>query len=211
MSTAPQAPLRVYLIRHGQTAWSISGQHTGRTDIALTAHGEDEARELRPRLEKITFARVLCSPLQRARRTCELAGLGGKAEIEADLAEWDYGTYDGKRSQDIRKDRPGWILFRDGCPEGEMPNAVAARGARLIGRLNLMQGNVALFSHGEFLMALAALWIDLPVIEGQHFLMGTASLGILGHNPAHPDVPVIALWNALPEDDCSKGVNPCVS
>jgi probable phosphoglycerate mutase len=196
--TAPKTPPRIYLIRHGQTEWSISGQHTGRTDVALTVRGEDEARELRPWLAKIAFANVLCSPLQRARRTCELAGLGGQAEIEPDLAEWDYGDYEGRRSPDIRKERPGWNAFRDGCPGGEMPEQIAARAGRLMERLNAMQGNVALFSHGEFSLALAARWIGLPVIEGQHFLLATASLSILGYNPAHSETPVIALWNASP-------------
>jgi probable phosphoglycerate mutase len=198
MIPAPKAPPRVYLVRHGQTEWSVSGQHTGRTDIALTPHGEDEARELAPWLGKIAFSHVLCSPLQRARRTCQLAGLGGQAELEPDLVEWDYGDYEGRRSPDIRKERPGWNAFRDGCPGGEMPDQIAARAGRLIARLGAMWGNVALFSHGEFSLALAARWIGLPVIEGQHFLLGTASLGILGSNPAHPEVPVIALWNAPP-------------
>ena len=198
MIPARNAPLRVYLVRHGQTEWSMSGQHTGRTDIALTAQGEAEARELAPWLDKIAFRHVLCSPLRRARRTCELAGLGSQADIEPDLAEWNYGDYEGRRSPDIRKDRPGWNAFRDGCPGGEMPDQIAARADRLIARLHAMEGNVALFSHGEFLLALAARWIGLPVIEGQHFLLGTASLGILGCNPAHPEVPVIALWNAPP-------------
>ena len=189
---------RIYLIRHGQTAWSISGQHTGRTDIALTARGEEEARELRPWLGKIAFAQVLSSPLQRARRTCELAGLGGQAEIDSDLLEWDYGDYEGRLSPDIRKERPGWNAFRDGCPGGELPDQIGARAGRLMARIRAMQGNVALFSHAEFSLALAARWIGLPVIEGQHFLLGTGSLSVLGYNPAHPEIPVIALWNASP-------------
>ena len=196
--TAAQMPPRIYVIRHGQTEWSISGRHTGRTDIPLTAHGEDEARALRPWLFRIGFAHVFCSPLQRARRTCELAGLDGHAEIEPDLAEWDYGDYEGRRSADIRIGRPGWNTFRDGCPGGEMPEQVVARADRVVARLTALQGNVALISHGEFSLVLAARWIGLPVMEGQHFLLGTASLGILGGNPAHPEVPVIALWNASP-------------
>ena len=188
----------LYLIRHGQTAWSLSGQHTGRTDIPLTTHGEDEARELVPWLQHTQFGRVLTSPRQRARRTCELAGLGQEAEIEPDLAEWDYGDYEGKLSTDIRKERPDWNAFRDGCPHGEMPAQISFRADRLIARLCTMDGNIALFSHGEFGMALAARWIGLPVIEGQHFQLDTASLNILGFNPSHPEVRVIALWNATP-------------
>ncbi len=195
MSPSP-APLQVYLVRHGQTEWSMSGRHTGRTDIALTAHGEDEARQLLPWLGKITFGHVLCSPLRRARRTCELAGLGQQAEIDPDLAEWDYGSYEGRRSPDIRAERPGWNAFRDGCPGGELPDRIGARADRLIERLRAWEGNVALFSHGEFSLALAARWIGLPVLDGEHFLLGTASFGILGYNPAHPEMPVIALWNA---------------
>jgi broad specificity phosphatase PhoE len=196
--TTTPTRLQIYLVRHGQTEWSMSGQHTGRTDIALTAHGEDEARQLVPWLGRITFRQVLCSPLQRARRTCELAGLGGHPEIDPDLAEWDYGKYEGRRSPEIRKERPGWNAFRDGCPGGEMPDQIAARADRLMKRVRALEGNVALFSHGEFSLALAARWIGLPVLDGEHFLCGTASLGILGYNPAHPEMPVIALWNASP-------------
>jgi broad specificity phosphatase PhoE len=194
----PKNLLSLYLVRHGQTEWSVSGQHTGSTDIALTAHGEDEARALNPWLKRVQFGLVLTSPLQRARRTCELAGLGRQAEIEPDLAEWAYGDYEGRRSADIHQARPDWNVFRDGCPHGEMPAQVCNRADRLIARLCALQGNVALFSHGEFGLALAARWIGLPVLEAQHFTIGTASLGILGYNPAHPDVRVIALWNAMP-------------
>jgi len=190
--------LRIYLVRHGQTAWSLSGQHTGRTDIPLTAQGEDEARHLHPWLGRIVFDLVLCSPLQRARRTCELSGLANQAETEPDLAEWNYGGYEGRCSQDIRKEQPGWNAFRDGCPSGEMPDHIAARADRLIARLRALEGNVALFSHGQFAMALAARWIGLPVLDGQHFWLGTAALGILSYNPAHEETPVIALWNVSP-------------
>ena len=190
--------LQLYFIRHGETAWSLSGQHTGRTDIPLTAHGEDEARKLGPRLREIQFARVLTSPRQRARRTCEFAGLGPAAEIEPDLAEWDYGDYEGQRSVDIRKGRPDWNVFRDGCPRGEMPAHVSDRADRLIAHLRALDGNVALFSHGQFGCALAARWIGLPTIEGQHFALGAASLSILGHEPSRSEVRVIALWNAAP-------------
>ena len=198
MMSALHPPLSLYFIRHGQTEWSLSGQHTGRTDIPLTAQGEDEARQLVPWLRPIHFTRVLTSPRQRARRTCALAGLGARAEIEQDLQEWDYGDYEGKLSSDVRKQRPGWDVFRDGCPGGEMPDQVTARADRLIAHLGTMEGDVALFSHGEFGLALAARWIGLPVIDGQHFVLGTASLSILGYNPAHPELRAIALWNASP-------------
>jgi broad specificity phosphatase PhoE len=190
--------LSLHLIRHGQTEWSLSGQHTGRTDIPLTPRGEGEARALIPWLGQIQFARVLTSPRQRARRTCELAGLDQQAELEPDLAEWDYGDYEGKVSSKIRKARPDWNVFRDGCPGGEMPAQVSNRADRLIMHLCALQGNIARFSHGEFGLALAARWIGLPIAEGQHFTLGTASLSILSFNPAHPDVRVITLWNATP-------------
>jgi broad specificity phosphatase PhoE len=198
VTPAPRALLSLYLIRHGQTEWSLSGQHTGSTDLPLTARGEDEARELIPWLRQVHFGLVLTSPRQRARRTCELVGLGHEATIEPDLAEWDYGDYEGKLSSDIRKQRPEWNVFRDGCPGGEMPAHVSRRADRLIARLCAMNGNVALFSHGQFGPALAARWIGLQVVEGQHFLLGTASLNILRYDPAHPEVRVIALWNAAP-------------
>ncbi len=188
----------LYLVRHGETAWSISGQHTGRTDIPLTAKGEDEARRLIPWIAPVQFARVFASPRQRAQRTCELAGLGHLAEPEPDLAEWDYGDYEGKLSSDIRTGRPNWNIFRDGCPGGELPEDVSSRADRLIARLGTMAGNIALFSHGQFGMALVARWIGLPVSEGQHFPLGTASLNILGHDLHHPEVRVVTLWNATP-------------
>ncbi len=198
MSQTKPSPLRLHLIRHGETEWSLSGQHTGRSDIPLTAHGEDEARSLIPWLSRIRFARVLCSPRQRAQRTCELAGLGTGFQTEPDLAEWDYGDYEGRRSADIHKDNPGWVIFRDGCPGGESPGQVAARADRLIAGLRGLDGNVALFSHGHFSAVLAARWIGLPIMEAEHLSLSTASLSILGHAPSHPDVPVLALWNATP-------------
>jgi probable phosphoglycerate mutase len=145
MSAAQKSILSLYLIRHGQTAWSLSGQHTGRTDIPLTTHGEDEARGLMPWLARVRFSRVLTSPRQRAKRTCELAGLGQRAEIEPDLAEWDYGDYEGKLSSNIRIVRPDWNAFRDGCPGGEMPAQISARADGLIATLCTMDGNVAPF------------------------------------------------------------------
>jgi len=196
--SATQSGPQLYFIRHGETEWSRSGQHTGNTDIPLTANGEDEARALRPWLQQIPFTFVLTSPRQRARTTCTLAGLGGEAEIEPALSEWDYGDYEGRRSDDIRSQRPGWTVFRDGCPSGETPAVISNRADLLIARLLLMAGNVALFSHGQFGAVLAARWIGLPVIKGQHLLLGPASLSILGNNPSHPDVRMISLWNASP-------------
>ena len=198
MNPAQKKVLSLYLVRHGQTEWSLSGQHTGSTDIPLTAHGEDEARALIPWLGQVQFDLVLTSPQQRARRTCELVGLAQEAEIEPDLMEWDYGDYEGKLSSDIHKERPQWNVFRDGCPDGEMPDQVSDRADRLIKRFAIMEGNIALFSHGEFAPALAARWIGLPVAKGQHFPLDTASLSILSYHPVHPEVRVLALWNATP-------------
>ena len=157
------APLRLYYVRHGETAWSLTRQHTGRTDLALTETGESEARALAPWLSHLTFSHVFTSPLQRARRTCVLSGLGDAAETEPDLAEWNYGDYEGKLSRDIRIDHPGWNAFVDGCPGGEMPGEISDRADRLILRLRSLTGNVALFSHGEFAGVLATRWIGLPV------------------------------------------------
>ena len=198
MNIATGNAVQLYYIRHGETEWSLSGKHTGRSDIPLTAHGEAQARALSSSLQEVQFMRVLTSPRQRARRTCELAGLGSTAEIDADLAEWDYGDYEGQRSVDICRARSGWNVFRDGCPGGESPVLISERADRLISRLCALQGNVALFSHGQFGSAFAARWIGLPVSEGQHFMLGPASLSILGHEPGHPDVRVIALWNFTP-------------
>jgi broad specificity phosphatase PhoE len=189
---------RFWFIRHGETAWSLSGQHTGHTDIPLTAHGEAKALDLGLRLRGIRFSRVLISPRQRAGRTCELAGLGLAAEIEPDLAEWDYGDYEGLLSADIRKGRPGWDIFRDGCPHGETPAQISGRADRLIDRLGALTGNVAMFSHGQFGSVLAARWIGLAVIHGENFSLEPVSLSILSYNPHHPEVRVIELWNATP-------------
>jgi broad specificity phosphatase PhoE len=196
----PPRALSLYLIRHGQTKWSISHQHTGRTDIPLTDQGEEEARRVGERLRAVSFSHVISSPMQRAQRTCALTGLPSVAEIEPDLSEWDYGDYEGERTEDIRKGRPNWKIFRDGCPKGEMPVQVSARADRLIARLRTLEGNVALFSHGQFSCVLGARWIGLPIIDGPHFLLGTASLSILRYDPDHPEVPVIALWNASPPE-----------
>jgi broad specificity phosphatase PhoE len=192
----PPCPLRLHLVRHGETAWSLSGQHTGKTDLALTTHVETQARALKPLLDTIHFDTVLTSPALRARQTWELAGPARPAAVvEPDLAEWDYGSYEGRSSVDIRKDRPGWKIFRDGCPGGESPSDVSDRADRLIARLCLLGGNVALFSHGQFGCTLAARWIGLPVLQAEHLQLGTASLSILGFNPSHPGLSVIAGWN----------------
>jgi broad specificity phosphatase PhoE len=196
----PTKSLNLYLIRHGQTKWSISHQHTGRTDIPLTEVGESEARKVGQHLRAVRFNHVICSPMQRSQQTCKLAGLPNVAEIEPDLSEWDYGDYEGKCSEDIRKKRPDWNIFQDGCPHGEMPAQVSDRADRLIARLRTLKGNVALFSHGQFSCVLGTRWIGLPVIDGPHFLLGTASLSILGYDPDHPEVPVIALWNSSPHE-----------
>jgi probable phosphoglycerate mutase len=189
-------PLRLFLVRHGETAWSITGQHTGLTDIALTAHGEDQARELGRQLRTISFAQVRTSPLRRARQTCELAGLGADAQTEPDLVEWNYGDYEGKRSTDIQRIHAGWNVWRDGCPHGDSPGEISDRADRLLGLLRTESGNVALFSHGQFGASLAARWIGLAVAEAQHLALDPASLSILGYESGHPTVPVIALWNA---------------
>jgi probable phosphoglycerate mutase len=187
--------LQIYLIRHGETAWSLSGQHTGATDIPLTAHGEDEARALGQRLQGIAFAHVLSSPMQRARRTCELAAPGAHCEIVQDLSEWSYGAYEGRTSADIQRIRPGWELWRDGCPDGESPQAVSGRADRLIERVGALTGNVALFAHGHVGCAFAARWIGLDVAQGRHLMLDPASISILGYPPRHPETRVIALWN----------------
>jgi probable phosphoglycerate mutase len=196
MTTARRRLLQLYFIRHGETEWTLSGQHTGRTDIPLTARGEDEARELGARLRDITFARVLTSPRQRARQTCDLARLEPVPEVEPDLAEWDYGAYEGQRTVDIWRKHPGWNVWQDGCPGGETLADVSDRADRFIARLGTLDGNVALFSHGQFGCVLAARWIGLSAIEGQHLALAPASLSILGHEPGHPGVRVITLWNA---------------
>jgi len=198
MEPVERTPARLYLVRHGETEWSLNGQHTGRTDIALTAHGEAEARTLDPALRAIRFDRVFTSPARRARRTCELAGLGAAAEIDPDLQEWDYGAYEGKRSAEIRSLNPGWGVYRDGAPGGESVADVAARADRVIERYLALGGTIAVFSHGHFGCSLGARWIGLPVGMAQHFFLGTASLSILGFNPRHPGVPIIAQWNASP-------------
>jgi probable phosphoglycerate mutase len=185
---------KIYLARHGETEWSLSGQHTGRTDIPLTERGERNARSLGERLQGTHFTRVLTSPLQRAKRTCELAGFGKQAESDRELVEWDYGEYEGRRTADIRKERPGWYLFRDGCPGGETLDAVGARADRVLTRLRAAGGDVLLFSHGHFLRVLGARWLGLPVSDARLLLLTTASLSILGYEH-NLEEPVLRLWN----------------
>jgi broad specificity phosphatase PhoE len=184
----------VYLARHGETAWSLSGQHTGRTDLPLTERGERNARALGERLRGMTFAKVLTSPLQRAVRTCELAGFGAVAEIDPDLVEWDYGEYEGRRTAEIHAERPDWQLFRDGCPGGEAPDQIGARADRVIGRVRALKADVLVFSSGHILRVLAARWLGLDVAGGRYLLLSTASLSALGyeHNLTEP---AIRLWN----------------
>jgi broad specificity phosphatase PhoE len=189
---------RLYVVRHGETAWSLSDRHTGSTDLPLTVHGQEAARALGQCIRRTTFTHVISSPLQRARRTCELARPDLRAEIESDLSEWNYGDYEGKHSDDIRKERPGWNVFNDGCPGGETPEQIAARADRLIARLDALTGNIALFTHGQFACVLAARWIASRVSEAVHFSLDTASLSILGESPSHPDMRVITLWNFTP-------------
>lgn len=187
--------LRLFFMRHGETDWSLSGQHTGRADIPLTANGEVEARRLGERLRVFSFNHVWISPLQRASRTCELAGLSQDAKVEQDLIEWDDGDYEGRTSAEIHASLPEWNVFRDGCPGGEMPDEILARADRLIDRLTKLDGNVALFSHSHFGRVLAARWIGLAVQHAQALLLNTASLSILGYEH---DQPAIALWNSAP-------------
>ena len=187
---------KIYLLRHGETAWSLTGQHTGRTDPPLTKNGERHASGLRARLAKITFDQVLTSPLQRARRTCELAGFGATARADPDLEEWNYGDYEGCTTAQIRLRHPGWEVFVDGCPHGESVDQVSQRADRVVAGLVAMNGTIALFSHGQFLRALAVRWIELPVQAGRHFALETASISILGYEHPQRDVPAIVLWNA---------------
>lgn len=191
----PSMQTQVHFVRHGETAWSLTGQHTGLTDLDLTTHGEEQARGLRPVLRQFAFAQVLTSPRLRARRTCELAGFGTVAEIDPDLAEWDYGDYEGQRTADIRLGRPGWTVWRDGCPGGEMPAEVSARVDRVIARLCALHSRIAVFSHGQFGAALAARWIDLPLLAGRHLALHPASVSILGHDERYHGRRLISLWN----------------
>jgi probable phosphoglycerate mutase len=184
----------IYLARHGETAWSLSGQHTGLTDIPLTERGERNARQLGARLAGLKFAHVLVSPLQRARRTCELAGFAAQAVVEADLVEWDYGEYEGKTSVEIRRVRPDWQLFRDGCPGGESLRNVSARADRVIARLRSFAGDALVFSSGHILRVLGARWCGFDPSAGRCFYLSTAALSTVGYE--HDlNSPVVRLWN----------------
>jgi probable phosphoglycerate mutase len=185
----------VYLARHGETAWSLSGQHTGLTDLPLTERGERNARRLGGRLKGLTFTKVLTSPLQRASRTCELAGFGPAAEADPNLVEWDYGQYEGRRTSGIRAERPDWQLFRDGCPGGESPKQVAARADQVLGRVRAVQGDVLIFTSGHFLRVMAVRWLGLESSEnGRYFMLNTASLCAFSYEHDFSR-PVIRLWN----------------
>lgn len=184
----------VYMARHGETAWSLTGQHTGLTDLPLTERGEHDARRLGERLASRTFSLVLTSGLQRADRTCELSGYKNVAEVDRDLVEWDYGDYEGRRTVDIHRENPTWRLFQDGCPGGESLEQVAARADRVISRVRNVAGDVLLFSSGHLLRVLAARWLGLPPEEGKNFTLGTTSLSVLSYEHDLSE-PVIQLWN----------------
>jgi broad specificity phosphatase PhoE len=184
----------VYLARHGETAWTLSGQHTGLTDLPLTERGERNARRLEERLHGLSFAKVFTSPLQRAIRTCELAGFGAVAEIDRDLLEWNYGEYEGRLTTDIHRERPDWQLFRDGCPGGESPNEVGTRADRAVKRMRAVKGDVLVFSSAHFLRVFAARWLGLDAAFGRYFLLSTASLSALGYEHSLSE-PVIRLWD----------------
>ena len=184
-----------YLARHGETAWSLTGQHTGLTDLPLTERGERNAQRLGERLKGLTFAKVFTSPLRRALRTCELAGFGSVAEVDMDLVEWDYGQYEGRTGAEIRKERPDWQLFRDGCPGGESPNQIDARAHRVVAHVREVQGNVLIFTSGHFMRVLASRWLGLqPTQTSRYFMLNTASLSAVGYE-RDLSRPVIRLWN----------------
>jgi broad specificity phosphatase PhoE len=184
----------IWLVRHGETAWSLSGAHTGRTDIPLTPAGEKSAAVLAGLLWKHDFALVLTSPLQRARRTCELAGYGSVAELEPDLEEWDYGSYEGRTREQIQQERPGWSIFDDGVPDGETIQQVAARANRVIQRALHADGDVALFAHGHILRILTACWLGLKPDAGRSFALSPAGVSTLGYEH---ETRVITHWNLL--------------
>ena len=185
--------MSVIAIRHGETQWSLNGRHTGTTDIPLTDNGRRLAELLRPALSGRTFALVLVSPLQRARETCELAGVAARATVDPDLREWDYGKYEGLTPREIDRQAPGWLIFRDGCPGGETTEQVGARADRVITRARAAEGDVALFAHGHVLRVLVARWLGLPPGSGQHFLLDTGTLGVLAD---YHGIPALKTWNA---------------
>lgn len=193
MSVTPSNLPKVYLARHGETEWTKTGQHTGRTDIPLTPDGEDDAKLIGRRLAHLSFTNVITSPLQRAKRTSELAGF--EATVDADLMEWDYGDYEGKKTVDIRKLHPGWQLLADGAPNGETGAQVATRADRVVARLKAMTGNVLVFAHGHYLRVLAARWVGADVAFAAHLLLGTSSISVLSFDHGKLDEPAIMLWN----------------
>jgi probable phosphoglycerate mutase len=186
---------RLFLARHGDTAWTDSRQRTGRTDLPLNEGGEVRARELGERLRRFSFARVFTSPLQRAAKTCALAGFGEVAEVDPDLVEWDYGRFEGKLTSQVLKELPGWEMFRDGCPDGESPQDVAARADRFIARVRGIEGDVLAFSSAHIIRMIAARWLGLPPGAGRCFVCRPASVGVLGFEHNSHDEPVIGLWN----------------
>jgi broad specificity phosphatase PhoE len=206
--------LRLYLLRHGETAWSLSGQHTGRADISLTRNGESEARQLGERIRPISFAHVYCSPLVRAIQTCELTGLSKSMLIDDDLAEWDNGDYEGKTHAEILALCPDWNLFRDGCPNGEMPSDMETRADRLVARFSELDGNVAIVAHGHLGRVLAARWIGLAVECAECFLLNTASVSILSFDREHGKTRSLMLWNSTLQNSlpiASLRENPSLS
>jgi probable phosphoglycerate mutase len=184
----------VFIVRHGETEWTITGQMTGRIDLPLTPRGEDEARQVPEELRGLEFSEVLTSPWARARRTCELAGFGDRARSDPDLAEWDYGEYQGRRTEDVVKERPGWSLFRDGCPGGESPADVEARADRVVRHLREAGGRALLFGHGHFSRVLAVRWLGFAVVEARHLYLSPAAVSILGYEHSI-DTPVLRAWN----------------
>ena len=183
---------RVFLVRHGETEWSLNRKHTGSTDIPLTEHGRSSARKIAPALARQKFDLVLVSPMQRARDTCDLAGLGSIASVDESLREWNYGDYEGLTTQQIRASTPTWQIFDDGCPGGETPADVGERVDRVIERARAVDGNIALFAHGHLLRVLAARWIGLPVAAGASFILDTATLSVLGY---YDGISAIERWN----------------
>jgi probable phosphoglycerate mutase len=186
---------RLYLARHGDTAWTESRQHTGRTDIPLNADGMEHARELGENLSRFQFAHVFTSPLQRASKTCELAGYGGRAEVDPDLVEWDYGEYEGKVRREIQADRPTWELFRNGCPGGESPESVAARADAFVAKVRALDADVLAFSSGHIIRMIAARWLGLTPAAGRVFCCRPASVGVLSYEHGNRDEPILGLWN----------------
>jgi broad specificity phosphatase PhoE len=183
---------RVVLVRHGETEWSRTGRHTGRTDVPLTPEGRGQAAEVGAALSAMTWSLVLTSPLHRAAETCRLAGLGDRARPDPDLEEWDYGDYEGVTTRQILERRPGWWLWADGCPEGETPTQVAARADRVVARCREHEGDVILFAHGHLLRVLGARWVGADPAFGAHLVLSTAAISMLGWEHA---MPVIFTWN----------------